>query len=115
MSAEYSSHDEIETNHSDLLTDLSEEDQESLAGGFLLYFNQREIYTDASNHTNYLGPVASNGGSENPTVTGNFNGFSRSSYYLRETTFLFSDSGQMPFYALPMFLRLLFMNPGREV
>jgi hypothetical protein len=104
MSTEYSSRYEIETTHSDLLTDLSEEEQESLDGGFFFYFNQREIYTDASNHTNYLESVTSDRNSGGSTATGNFNGFSRSSYHLRETTFILSGPGQMPFYAFLMFL-----------
>jgi hypothetical protein len=115
MSAEYSSRYEIEITRSDLLIDLSEEEQESLAGGFFFYFNQRDIYTDASNHTSYLDPVASDSSSGGSTVTGNFNGFSRSSYHLRETTFLFSGSGQIPFSGqLPFFGLLKLLNFGQN-
>lgn len=112
MSAEYLSHHEIESTHPDFLVDLSEAEQESLAGGFFMFFNQREIYTNASNQTNYLGSVTPSGGSENSTATGNFRGSSKSSYYFREINFLFSDSSQMSFYQLPTLLRWLFMMSG---
>lgn len=92
MSNEHCGHHEIESIHSDLLTDVSEEDQASLSGGFvMLYFNQKEIFSDAANTTNYSGSVTP-GGAGGSTVTGNFNGSSNSSYYSKETTFMYMNS-----------------------
>jgi hypothetical protein len=88
----------IQTNH---LSDLSEVEQESLAGGFfMMYFNQREIFTQASNEVNHSGSVTPSGGSGGSTVTGNFSGSSNSSYYLRETTVFLSSSTGSPFRLL---------------
>lgn len=62
MSTEACDRHEIESIHSNLLADVSEEEQESLSGGFVfMYFNQREIFTDASNTTNYSGAVTPGG------------------------------------------------------
>jgi hypothetical protein len=104
MSTESCDRHEIESIHSNLLADVSEEEQESLSGGFVfMYFNQREIFTDASNTTNYSGSVTPGGGSGGSTVSGNFNGSSNSSYYLKETTFMYSDSSSS-FVGLPRLL-----------
>jgi hypothetical protein len=103
MSTEYSDQYAIESIHSDLLVDVSEEEQESLSGGLVfIYFNQKEIFTDASNNTQYSGSVTP-GGSGGPTVAGNFNGSSNSSYYGKETTFMYVDSSSS-FVGLPRLL-----------
>jgi hypothetical protein len=101
-------HHEIESIHSNHLSDLSETEQESLSGGFFyLYSNQREIFTQASNQADHSGSVTPSGGSGGSTVTGNFSGSSNSSYYLRESTFLLSSSTDVPFTVLPRLLKWL--------
>jgi hypothetical protein len=103
MSNEYCGNHEIESIHSSLLTDVSEEDQESLSGGFMMiYFRQTEIFSNAANTTNYSGSVTP-GESGSPTVAGNFNGSSNSSYYGKDTTFMYVDSGSS-FVGLPRLL-----------
>jgi hypothetical protein len=103
MFNEYCGHHEIESIHSNLVTDVSEEDQESLSGGFvMIYFHQTEIFSDAANTTNYSGSVTP-GGSGGPTVAGNFNGSSNSSYHGKDTTFIYTDSSAS-FVGLPRLL-----------
>jgi hypothetical protein len=104
MSTEYCGHHEIESIPSHLLADISEEEQESLAGGFImLYFHQREIFSDASNNTNYLGSVSPSGGSGGSLIPGDFSSSSNSSYHGKDTTFIYTDSSAS-FVGLPRLL-----------
>lgn len=108
---EYCGHHDIEPIHTNYLSDISEAEQESLTGGFfMLYQNQREIFTQASTEANHSGSVTPSGGSGGSTVTGNFSGSSNSSYYLRESTFLLMSSGNMSFHGLPKLLRWLYSS-----
>jgi hypothetical protein len=101
-------HHEIESIHSNLLTDVSEEDQESLSGGIFMYFNQREIFSNISNQTDFSGsmPVGDSG---NSSMTANSSSSTNSNYYLKETTFMYSDSSSS-FLGLPRLLRWLWMT-----
>jgi hypothetical protein len=107
MSTEYCGHSEIESIHSDLLTDISEEDQESLSGGFvMIYFHQTEIFSNISNQTNFSGSIPV-GDSGNSSITANSNSSTNSNYYLKDTTFMYTDSSAS-FVGLPRLLGWLF-------
>jgi hypothetical protein len=81
--------------HPDLITDLSEVEQESLSGGFLLFFKVSEVYsTGSSNQNSYLSSSSASQGFDNPTLTGSSNGSSNSSYFSRTATFLCISPGQ---------------------
>jgi hypothetical protein len=105
MSTEYCGHSEIESIHSDLLTDVSEEEQESISGGMFMYFNQREIFSNISNQTDFSGSIPV-GDSGNSSMTANSSSSTNSNYYLKETTFLYSNS-HASFVGLPTLLRWL--------
>jgi hypothetical protein len=105
-------HHEIESIHSNYLSDLSEAEQESLAGGFFyLFANQREIFSNVSNQTNFSGSIPV-GGSGNSSMTANSSSSTNSNYYLRESTFLLSSSTDVPFTVLPRLLKWLSSSMG---
>jgi hypothetical protein len=100
-------HHGIESIHSNHLSELSEVEQESLTGGFvMIYFHQTEIFSNISNQTNFSGSIPV-GDSGNSSITANSNSSTNSNYYLKDTTFVYTDSSAS-FVGLPRLLGWLF-------
>jgi hypothetical protein len=83
---------------SDLFTELSDDEQESVLGGVFLYFNQQQITSNAQNANSFTGTLV------NPT-NGAFTGSGSANYSFTNTTFILSASDQMFLAMLPSLLQ----------
>jgi hypothetical protein len=92
-----------------LLRNLSEQEQESISGGFFMYYNQTQINSVADHNTNFSGVIgAGNGDSgDGASLTGTLHNSGSASYQFTQTTLILGCSDQMIFYMLPSLLRFM--------
>jgi hypothetical protein len=88
---------------SDLFTDLSEREQESVSGGMFLYYNQQQI-TSGAQHANSFTGTLGNGASSGMGTGANSTSSGSANYSLTNTTFILSVSDQMFLAMLPSLL-----------
>jgi hypothetical protein len=91
-----------------LFTELSETEQESVSGGLFFYYNQTNINSGADFNNSFTGSLGDASGSGTGTgANGTFTGSGSSNYQLNSTTFILSGSDQMMFYMLPSILKFM--------
>jgi hypothetical protein len=97
------------SSSSDLFTDLSENEQESVSGGLFFYYNQTQINSGADFANSFSGTLGDNSGNSSlgTGANGTFTGSGSSNYQLNSTTFILSGSDQMMFYMLPSILQFM--------
>jgi hypothetical protein len=90
---------------SDLFTDLSEGEQESVSGGVFMYFNQQQITSSAQNANSFTGTLGNGAsGGLGTGANGTFTSSGSANYSLTNTTFILSASDQVFLAMLPSLL-----------
>jgi hypothetical protein len=92
---------------SDLFTELSEDEQESVSGGMFLYYNQQQITSGAQNANSFTGTLGNGAsGGMGTGANGTFTSSGSANYSLTSTTFILSASDQTFLAMLPSLLQI---------